>query len=120
MVHISLSVFKELLIFTDYGARSIFTYSTLDGEYNRMRIKIPQNISKIIWPVKNQDDIVLILEDKVLRTNGTDETQEMPKNGKIGNLNLNCSCISANDSVYFLSDFKPMVYSLSDGKIEQA
>ena len=40
-------------------------------------------------------------------------------NGDARDANANCSCIHTNDSVYFLADFRPTRYSLSDGKIEQ-
>lgn len=82
-------------------------------------MKVPQKASKLICAVNGVDDIILILEDKVLRATGSEHIEEMDKKGDIGGFNLNCSGISSNGCVYFLSDFKPMRYSLANGKIEQ-
>ena len=115
---VTVTSFNDTIHFTDFSARSVFTYDTRLGSFSRYDAKLPQGVDKVICAITDESYVVL-LQDKVYKLGSGTTTPLTLERPLTNELNTNTSPIFDSGSMYFLSGFSCMKYTLSSGNIEK-
>lgn len=112
----SASFSGDSIVFTDFGARSIFSYDLLTDEFNRIRIQVPQDAMKVICCLP--DSTVVLLDNKAMQVTGDSSKDLLHKGGLNYEIQTNCPTVFHNGFIYFVSGDKTMKYTMQNGYIE--
>ena len=104
----------EVVYFTDFSTRSIFTYSMVHNKMGRLPfISLEERTGKALI-IKRSGTILVLSERKLIKIKGGKIKKSKKAYGTL-NRNLNTPCTLVHDMVVFVSDCVPYSFSLKTG-----
>lgn len=118
LTHTSVSLFGNVIMFTDLGARSVFSYNVITEEFSRIRCYVPEKAIKIVCATSETSAVVLKDNHAVEVTTNGEGRKLIVKHALREELNTNCPVLLDNENIHFISGFKTFKYSFENGSIE--